>query len=366
MSANLNVGKFAGIRVQIHWSFWLLILWIVYREISRGRGLETILWSSGFIFVLFLCVVLHEYGHALTARRYGVKTNKITLLPIGGVADLEQMPRKPMQEFWVAIAGPLVNVTIALLLYFFVPFETILDQSQEELRQTLNSIGPDNFIFYLFSTNVILVLFNLLPAFPMDGGRVLRALLSLKMSRLKATKVASSIGQFLAAGLFFFGLFYSPILILIGIFVFFGAQSESSMIQQQSLLEGYRVKDAMRTGITKVKPDQTLDDIVELLISGAEKNFIVEENNEIRGILYHDELIKSFQSHDRNTAVREVMNTNYDTLGATENLTTIFKKMKTSNKTFFPVVDGKETKGAIDNENLNEFIAVKAMLEGNE
>ncbi|MDZ7694567.1 MAG: site-2 protease family protein [Balneolaceae bacterium] len=170
MKSSLHLGKIAGINLRIHWTFWLLIVWIVLREIFLGNSFMSMAWSTVFIAILFLCVVLHEYGHALTARKFGVHTDKITLLPIGGVAHLEEMPENPRQEFLVAIAGPMVNVVIAFLLFPFIPLETYASMSQEEIQQALSTINGQNFLFYLFSANAILVLFNILPAFPMDGG----------------------------------------------------------------------------------------------------------------------------------------------------------------------------------------------------
>ncbi|MGK7371355.1 MAG: site-2 protease family protein [Candidatus Halalkalibacterium sp. M3_1C_030] len=361
MKSSLQLGTYAGIKVQIHWTFWLLIVWIVLRELFMGNSVESMLWSSAFIGLLFLCVVFHEYGHALTARRFGINTEKITLLPIGGVASLEDMPEDPKQEFLVAIAGPLVNVAIALLLYPLVPLENYVNQSPEELQQTLSTIQASNLLFYLFSANVMLVLFNLLPAFPMDGGRVLRALLSMKMNRVMATKIASGVGQFLAMIFFFIGIFYNPILLLIAIFVFFGAQAESSMIKNIDLLQGYKVKDAMMTDITMVSPDDTLQDMVDIIISGAEKNFVVAEDDRLRGVLFQDELIRSIQNYKRDTPVREVMSEDYGTVQAGEDLNSIFRKIRRHKRSFFPVLDGEKVVGSIDMENINEFITIQAM-----
>jgi len=363
LKSSLQLGTYAGIKVQIHWTFWLLIVWIVLRELFMGNSVESMLWSSAFIGLLFLCVVFHEFGHALTARRFGINTEKITLLPIGGVASLEDMPEDPKQEFLVAIAGPLVNVAIALLLYPLVPLENYINQSPEELQQTLSTIQASNMLFYLFSANVMLVLFNLLPAFPMDGGRVLRALLSMKMNRVMATKIASGVGQFLAMIFFFIGIFYNPILLLIAIFVFFGAQAESSMIQHIDLLEGYKVRDAMMTDITIVKPDDTLQDMVDIIISGAEKNFIVADNEKLEGVLYQDELIRSIQNHRRETPVREVMSENYGTVAIDEDLNSIFRTIRRHKRSFFPVLDGDKVAGSIDMENISEFITIQAMSD---
>lgn len=361
MNGSLHIGTFAGIRVQIHWTFWLLIVWIILRDLFLGNSLESMVWNTVFVAVLFVCIVLHEYGHALTARKFGVNTEKITLLPIGGVANLEDMPSDPRQEFLVAVAGPLVNVGIALLLYPLVSVEAFVNRSPEELQQMLSTINATNFLFYLLSANVILVLFNLLPAFPMDGGRVLRALLSMKMDRVRATRVASGVGQFLAMIFFFIGIFYNPLLLLIAIFVFFGAQAESKMVEQMNLLQGYKVQDAMMTDITMIRPDDTLQNMVDTLISGTEKNFVVVEGGRVQGVLFQDDLIQSIQKNARDTKVKEIMSTDFETVQTGDELAGIFQKARGVQNTFFPVLDGKEVKGTIDMENLNEFITLQTM-----
>ncbi len=173
-------------------------------------------------------MLLHELGHSLTARKYGVDTKKITLLPIGGVASLERIPEDPKQELWVALAGPAVNIVIAILIYPFIAGQQLLSTDQMTSVNTING-----FLSSLLRVNIALVVFNIIPAFPMDGGRILRALLAMKIGRTRATQIAANLGQFLAAGFVFYGLVDgNPMLILIGIFVYFGARTENVMVQQ--------------------------------------------------------------------------------------------------------------------------------------
>jgi Zn-dependent protease/predicted transcriptional regulator len=361
MKNSLNLGTFAGIKVQIHWTFWLLIAWIIVREIMLGNDLLSMVWSTTFVGVLFFCVVLHEYGHALTARRFGIGTESITLLPIGGIASLEDMPENPWQEFLVAIAGPAVNIAIAILLIPLVPIENYMNLSTEEMQQVLGTIKAGNFLFYLLSANIILVLFNIIPAFPMDGGRVFRALLSMRMNRVKATKIAAGTGQFLAMVFFFIGIFGNPILLLIGVFIFFGAQAESSMTEQMSLLHGYKVKDAMMTNITVVSPDDTLQKMIDILIDGTEKHFIVADQEGVKGVLYQDQLLRGVQTHSRDTSVQEMMAQNFETVQPDDDLDIILKKLRRGGRSYFPVVEKGDVKGSLDMENVNEFISVQTL-----
>lgn len=363
MKGSLNLGTVAGIRVRVHWTFLLLILWIVFLELSRGNNLEAILWSVLFIFVLFGCVVLHELGHALTAGKFNIGTRQITLLPIGGVASLESMPEDPREEFLVAIAGPAVNVVIALLLYLIVPFDNFLNQDPEMLEQTLSSINASNFLFYLFSANVMLVLFNLIPAFPMDGGRIFRALLSMKYGRVTATQMAARLGQGVAFFFFLVGLLYNPILILIAIFVYFGAQGENIMVQQLALLKDHSVRDAMMTDITIVQPDDALNDVVDIILTGTERDFVVMEDGRVTGILYQSDLIQAFKKRNAEARVKDVMDREFYLVQIDDNLTDIYRKVRSNNKTFFPVMKGGRLAGAIDMNNINEFMTFRAPLD---
>lgn len=360
MKGSLDLGRVAGIKVKVHWTFLLLIIWIVFLELTRGSNTVAILWSIFFILVLFVCVVLHELGHALTARKFNIGTRQITLLPIGGVASLEDMPENPIEEFLVAIAGPAVNVVIAAILYLFVPLDSYLNMDQEMLEQTMSTINPGNFLFFLFSANVMLVLFNLLPAFPMDGGRIFRALLAMKWDRVKATQMAARMGQTVAFLLFLIGLLYNPILVLIAIFVYFGAQGENMMVQQLSLLKDYKVVDAMMTDITLLNPEDTLNDVVDVILTGTERDFIVAENGKIRGILYQSALIQMFKKGATDAKVKDVMDKEFHVLQKDDNLTDVYRSIQSRSKTFFPVLEGDKPVGAVDMDNINEFMIFRA------
>ncbi|MBV8225277.1 MAG: site-2 protease family protein [Verrucomicrobia bacterium] len=222
MRSSIKIATIFGIDVRIHVTFFLVLAWIalVYYQTA---GLSGAIQGVLFMLVLFGCVLLHEFGHALAAREFGIKTPDITLLPIGGVARLSRIPDKPWQELVVAIAGPLVNVVIAAALTFAIHGSTEilqidrLENPRIELLDALRSI------------NVMLVLFNMIPAFPMDGGRVLRSLLAMVMPYTLATQIAAWIGQGLAVVFAIFGLRGNFFLIFIAFFIFVGAQQEVAM-----------------------------------------------------------------------------------------------------------------------------------------
>lgn len=360
MSASLGVGRYAGIKVQIHWTFWLLFVFVGVMVISNNGSYSDVGWHFLFVFALFFCVILHEFGHALTAKRFGVGTRSITLLPIGGLASLKEMPDNPKQEFLIAIAGPLVNVVIALLLYPIASLETYIGQDPEVLQEQLSSITANNFLFYLFFINIALVLFNMIPAFPMDGGRVFRALLSMKLGRVRATSIASSVGKFLAFLFFIFGLFYSVILAVIAVFIYFGAHSENIMVQQLGLLEGNTVRDAMITEFSILKPDAPLSEAVDKILATTEQNFIVASDSEIEGILYMEDLARALKQDGKETPISDVMDRSFQTLEAEKPLSSGYRSIRQGGKNFFPVLENGDIVGVVDMNNINEFLTLRA------
>ena len=363
MSASLGVGRYAGIKVQIHWTFWLLFVFVGVMVLSNDGSYTDVGWYFFFVIALFFCVILHEFGHALTARRFGIGTRSITLLPIGGLASLKEMPDNPKQEFLIAIAGPLVNVVIALLLYPFVSLESYIGQNPEVLQEQLSSINSGNFLFYLFFINIALVLFNMLPAFPMDGGRVFRALLSMKVGRVRATSIASSLGKFLAFLFFIYGLFYSVVLAVIAVFIYFGAHSENITVQQLGLLEGNTVRDAMITEFSILKPDAPLSDAVDRILATTEQNFIVASGSDIEGILYMEDLARVLKEKDNEKQISGVMDRSFQTLEADQPLAIGYRSIQQSGKNFFPVLENGSLVGVVDMNNISEFLNLRARYD---
>ena len=270
MRWSLKIAQVAGIGIFVHWTFFLLLAWVVYSYMSAGEKGSVALEGVIFVLAIFACVVLHELGHAMTGRHFGVQTRDITLLPIGGVARLESIPEVPMQEFWIAVAGPAVNVVIAgvLLVIWFIAGDVA------RARDVTLVGGP--FVGRLIVVNVMLVLFNLLPAFPMDGGRVLRALLATRMSRVRATHVAATVGQFMAILFGIAGVFSGQwMLLFIALFVYLGAQAESHMVEMRSLFKGARVRDAMITHFRALREDDPIESVAQESSVSHQKNFPV-------------------------------------------------------------------------------------------
>jgi Zn-dependent protease len=224
MRSSLKIASIFGIKVRIHLTFLLFLVWIWFINYQVG-GFEGAVQGVLFILGLFACVLLHEFGHAFAAKGFGIHTPDITLLPIGGVARLDRIPEKPWQELVVAIAGPMVNVVIVAALVFVMHASAALDQPDDLESPTIG------FLEKMVYINKMLVLFNLIPAFPMDGGRVLRALLAMAMPYVRATQIAAWIGQGLAVVFGLFGIFFNPWLVFIAYFIFVGARQEAAMVQ---------------------------------------------------------------------------------------------------------------------------------------
>lgn len=274
MRGSFHVATVTGIPLKIHWSFGFLLLWVVYSNSRDGYDPVTILIAIGNVLSLVVCVILHEFGHALVARRFGVNTHDIIMTPIGGIARLERMPDGRGQEFWVALAGPAVNFAIALLIligYAVATDENILNSSFWNLEGS----SPPYFKLLLF-TNTLLGLFNLIPAFPMDGGRILRSLLSLKMSRAKATKIASFAGQFIAICMFVTGvIFVQPIMALIGVFIFFTARQENQVQQRIEKMTKTTVSELMEPLQHLLHTGIRISDAIRLTENNPAESFIV-------------------------------------------------------------------------------------------
>jgi len=301
MKWSWKIGRFSGIDLKIHATFAIIIVWVIYNHIIAGDGLRTTVESLIFVLIIFTCVILHEFGHALTAKKYGIKTLDIILLPIGGVARLERMPEDPKQELWVALAGPAVNVLIAFIIFL------ILFLTSSPIPLINIEIFTGSFLAKLMALNIILVVFNMLPAFPMDGGRVLRALLALRMEYAKSTKIASKIGKAMAILFGIIGLFSNPFLVFIAAFVWFGANHEEKMVRMKYSKMSYN--NSEYTDLKTLSPNDPIAKAVNLTLSGSKQDFPVIELGRIVGVLRNDDLMDTLSRGNINFLVKDVMRT---------------------------------------------------------
>jgi Zn-dependent protease/CBS domain-containing protein len=358
MKWSLKIGRFAGIDVYMHVTFLLLVSWVALLHWKQGQSITAVVAGVAFILTVFLCVVLHEFGHALTARRYGIKTRDIILLPIGGVARLERLPTNPLQELWVALAGPAVNIVIAFGLFLWLNFTA----SFEPIQKLTVTTGP--FVERIMAVNLFLVAFNMIPAFPMDGGRVLRAILATRKEYSRATQIAASIGQGIAVFFGFIGLFYNPFLLFIAFFVWIGAAQEAGMAHMSSAISNTPVQKAMLTDFKYLNKNDNLDRAVELTLAGSQKDFPVVENGRIEGILTQADLLKALSERDRYQTVTSTMQNDFVTVDSLEMLESAFAKLKNCNCHTLPVTLNGDLVGLLTMDNLGEYMRIQAALKG--
>jgi len=310
-----------------------------------------------FMLLLFACVLLHEFGHIFTARAFGVTTPYVTLLPIGGVAQLERIPEEAGQEFLIAIAGPLVNVAIAAVL---IVFGANIMNGHAAVVQDMHVSTLDR----LAAVNIFLALFNLIPAFPMDGGRVLRAALASRLGYMRATEIAAHIGQFVAFALGFIGLLYNPILIFIAIFVYLAASSESHMVALRAVSRGVPVSLAMRTQFTTLVPRAHIDEAVHALLQTAQGEFpVVDDAGKPIGVLGRGDLIRAIKTLGPDASVADAMGAELPIVGHRATLEQTFKLLQEKSAPAVGVIDGNgKLVGLVTNETIAEMMMLQNAL----
>ena len=356
MGWSLTMGSVAGTAIRIHVTFLLFLAWIF--GVSYVSGGAAAAWSGLlFMVLLFLCVLLHEFGHIFTARAFGVMTPDVILLPIGGVARLERIPEKPSEEFLIAIAGPAVNVVIAAVLVLVAGAS--LDPSQLAAIESEKAGLAER----LAAVNVFLALFNLIPAFPMDGGRVLRALLATRFGYVRATEIAASIGQFVAFLLGFIGLFGNPLLIFVAVFVYLAAASEAHLVAIRAISQGVPVSAAMMTQFAALAPHERVDQAVETLLRTSQSEFPVVEDGRLVGLLGRQDIIKALKEVGPQAAIGDVMNQQVPTISNRRYLDEAFRMLQEKSVPAVGVVDaGDRLVGLITSETIGEMLMVREAM----
>ena len=358
MSWSVNIGSIAGTAIRIHITFLLFLIWIFVAGWASG-GVGDALNNLIFIVLLFGCVLAHEFGHIFTARAFGVATPDVTLLPIGGVARLERIPEKPSEEFLVAIAGPLVNVAIAIVLIVVAPTHLSADHLAAMESPKVSMIDR------LAEVNLFLAVFNMIPAFPMDGGRVLRALLAIRLGHVRATEIAAMIGQWTAFGLGFLGLFSgNPILVFIAIFVYLAAAAEAQMVSLRAMSRDVPVTAAMMTQFATLTPDEHIDAAAETLLRTSQNVFpVIDGNQRLIGVVGRAEIIRALRELGPTTPVSAVMVKDIPTIEKSHRLEEAFRLLQEKSVPAVGVVDAAgRLIGLVTAETVGEMLMVRRAL----
>jgi len=356
MDRSFLLGQYRGIPVKVHWTFGLMVMAILFIGIRNGNNLLEIGIFLLLILSLFACVILHEFGHALVAKKYNVATRDIIISPIGGVARLERIPTKPMDELWIAIAGPLVNVVLAFIclitLYAIssTPFHII---NNEDI--SLNT--PTEFLQTIFYINIILFLFNLLPAFPMDGGRVIRALLSLRYTRKKATKIAMILGKIFSV-IFIITAILIPHYILgfIGMFIFYMADSEYKSVKIEQLLLDTSASNIMNQHFTALHKQDPMSKAIDIIEQSEEKSFLVYQEDIPIGCLHHQFIKEAKLRQDFDTPIGDYISPKLHFVPPSTTIQELSDFLQEHGLSIVGIKENEQIIGTIDRTTIIDFI----------
>jgi Zn-dependent protease len=367
MNNTLKLFKIRGIDIKMHFTFPLILIWAALSfGYFRNAGLEGALFGVIVTTLVFVIVVLHELGHSIAALYYNVPVKEIVLLPIGGVAQLEEIPEEPKKELVIAAAGPLVNGILALILFILAPLlgQNLLGQGLLDFTNSLGSISFSSIFSYVFVTNIFIGVFNLIPAYPMDGGRILRALLASRLNYLRATNIAVAIGQLLSWGFGLWGfLSGNYFLIILAIFIYTGGGQERRMIQVRHVLGDLRVGNAYSKGVKSISQNEPLETALHATLNSFQSSFPICDDGNLVGMLPYSMLVKAVETKDLKTRIGDVMQAGIKPVSTREKLIDVQKRMTLERIDAIPVVDGDTFLGMITSQDLNEAYRLSLAID---
>jgi len=364
MKWSFSIARIAGIDIKVHATFFLIL---VFGALQWGgpHGAPGAAFGVLLMLLLFACVVLHELGHSLVAKVFGIPVREIILLPIGGVAQLQKNPEKPLHELLIAIAGPLVNVAIAAGLWLGVArvFPGGIDP-KTLAPDALAAPSPQALLLWLFAANVSLAVFNMIPAFPLDGGRVLRSLLAMGMGFPKATRTASTIGQVIAVALGLYAVLNGQLfLAFVAFFIFMGAGSEKAEEQARTVLTTLRVGDAYNKFALTLAAGDHVSKVVDYILTSYQPDFAVVQGGALLGIVTRQDVLKTLATDPQDLYVAGVMNREVVRVSAGESLDDVRRTMAEKEVRIVAVYDGERYLGLLSAEDLAEALLVVTFVE---
>jgi Zn-dependent protease/CBS domain-containing protein len=357
MGTAFKLFSVSGIAIRMHITFPLILIWAaIHFGYMAGTGWVGAWFGVIVVTLLFVIVTLHELGHSYAALFYGVPVEQIVLLPIGGVAQLKEIPENPIKEFVIAIAGPAVNFGLAVVLGLIAWAFNISILNPIDVLEGLERITFTKIFTYVFIYNIFLAVFNLLPAFPMDGGRVLRALLATRLEYSRATAISASVGRGMAwlLGLWGFlgGGFF---LIIIAFFIYIGASQEEAQVRTRSLLRGITVRDAYSRQVRALPADSTLGDAIQLTLTSLQASFPICDDGRLVGMLTYPKLVESLNGNNPATPVSDVMIRDVEAVAPDDDLFEVQVKLQGSQLDTLPVMENGRFRGIITNRDINEI-----------
>jgi len=336
MKGSFKIVSARGIHIWIHWTFLLLVGWVILATIRYATDIRQVAWGVFFIIAAIVCVTLHELGHAIVASLFGIQAKNIILLPIGGIASIEKFPDNPAQELAISIAGPLVNVIIAVSLWWITtphaPFWAV--------PENMNDLPGRGLLYVLRMGNIGVAIFNLIPAFPMDGGRILRALLGFRFNYIRATAITGIFGKVIAIALIGLGvMMLNPLPALIGIFILLSANTEEYYLRLRSLVKGVKLNEVLMYDFTSLQADMTVQQAAQLLINNHNKYFILMDGERPAGTLARLEIVKAIAEMKYTHPLRSLVKEELECLCGTQEMTTVLEKLARDSDQVFPVMN---------------------------
>ncbi|MBO9729677.1 MAG: site-2 protease family protein [Chitinophaga sp.] len=356
MKNSIKLFTLYGINIYVHWTFTLLFGGILILQYAGGAGWEQSLWTLWAIVAILGCVLLHELGHALAAAKFGIHSNNIILLPIGGMINMEKIPEHPIQEVIISLSGPLVNLLISGILALFIRGNLF----PWNASQNMVAIQADNFLYYLYYANIVLAIFNLIPAFPMDGGRVLRGILALFTTSDKATTVAALTGRIIASAFIVAGIiFFNIMLMLIGLFIFVSGTSEEKLLFLKEAGKGILLKEIITRPYTILRPETTMIEAAEMLLYHQDDVFIIAESEQGIGVVSRDTILTAIINGKHQDVVRSYISEHSRTLQATATLTEAIDLLALNNGKTIGVAVNHQVKGAVKMQDIIEYLIIR-------
>jgi Zn-dependent protease len=352
MRGSYKILAIRGISLHLHWTFLLLIGWVLLVNAAAGNNVEQLTWSLLFLAAVFACITLHELGHAMMAARFGIKAKDIVLLPIGGIASIEKFPDNPRQELAISIAGPLVNLAIAGILWLFIPGMPLIEDQQH-----MTIMHGHDLLYNLLIVNAALAVFNLIPAFPMDGGRVLRALLGFKLNYIQATTIAATVGKviailFIVAGI----ILINPILPAIGIFIIFSAGAEEYYLRLKSLVKGIKLNEVLMYDYNSLQANMTVQEASTVLNNNHSKYFILMDGTNPAGTINRMEIIKELADMHYNEPIKNLVKEKPEPLNGNKEIETVLEKLARNDERIYPVMDNGNFIGVVSLNHIIEYL----------
>ncbi len=363
---SLKLFTVRGIDIRLHLTFPLILLWAAFQfGTASGAGLAGAVFGVAAVSLLFVLITLHELGHSMAAQHYGVPVKQIILSPIGGVAQMMRIPEKPAQEFVIAIAGPAVNFVIAGLMWGTAVLFNINLGDTLAVLSGYGGVSLSALFGYIFIYNIFLALFNLLPAFPMDGGRVFRSLLAMRLEYVRATKIAATVGRGVAILMGIYGLFNGGFfMVLIAIFIYSGATAEERMVKLRGSLRGYTVQQAYSPSVYQLSPYHNLQHVVDFMLMSGQSNFPVSQGESYVGFLTRERLEQALQTRARHTWVSDVMRRDVKPVTLLTDIYEVQQRLDAEQLDALPVVENGRCLGLITRRNIQELYRLSKIAPG--